>query len=72
MSSVNIQRGGGGSGAPTDAQYVVLAANATLTVERVLTAGTGTTLTDAGAGSTITVAVPGEAANRALRAERFF
>lgn len=42
--------------APKDAQYVTLATNATLTVERVLTAGLGITLTDAGAGSTITVA----------------
>lgn len=40
----------------TDAQYVVLAANSTLSAERVLTAGEGITLTDAGAGSTVTVA----------------
>jgi hypothetical protein len=46
-----------GSGAPTTAQYVTLATDATLTVERVLTAGTAISLTDAGAGSTITVAV---------------
>lgn len=45
-----------GSGAPTNAQYVTLATDATLTVERVLTAGVGITLTDAGAGSTVTVA----------------
>jgi len=49
--------GGGGGGAPTDASYVTLATDATLTSERVLTAGGGITLTDAGAGSTITVAV---------------
>lgn len=42
--------------APKDAQYVTLATNATLTVERVLTAGSGIYLTDAGAGSTLTVA----------------
>ena len=42
--------------APVDAQYVVLSANSTLTVERVLTGGSGITLTDGGAGSTITVA----------------
>lgn len=42
--------------APAAAQYVTLATNATLTSERVLTAGSGVTLTDAGAGSTITVA----------------
>ena len=48
---------GGGSGAPTSAQYVVLSADGTLTDERVLTAGTGITITDAGAGSTVTVGV---------------
>jgi len=41
--------------APHDAQYVTLATNATLTVERVLTGGSGITLTDGGAGSTLTV-----------------
>ncbi len=51
---------GGVGGAPSDAQYVTLATDATLTNERVLTAGTGITLTDAGAGSTVTVtASPG-------------
>lgn len=44
-----------GDGAPTDAQYVTLATNATITNERVLTAGVGITLTDGGAGSTITI-----------------
>jgi hypothetical protein len=34
--------GGGGGGAPTDASYVTLGTNATLTDERVLTAGSGT------------------------------
>lgn len=47
----------GAGGAPTSAPYVTLGTNATLTSERVLTAGTGITLTDAGAGSTLTVAV---------------
>lgn len=46
----------GGGGAPTDAQYVTLAVNGTLSAERVLTAGAGITLTDAGAGSTVTLA----------------
>jgi hypothetical protein len=50
--------GGGGGGAPTDATYVTLTTNGTLTNERVLTAGTNTTITDGGAGSTVTVAVP--------------
>lgn len=48
---------GGGGGAPTDASYVTLGTNGTLTDERVLTAGTGITITDAGAGSTVTVGV---------------
>src|SRR5215213_1101429 len=50
--------GGGGSGAPETAQYVTLATNATLTAERVLTAGTNIAFVDAGAGSTLTVNVP--------------
>lgn len=49
--------GGGGGGAPTSSQYVTLATDATLTAERVLTAGHGVDLVDAGAGSTITVDV---------------
>ena len=48
---------GSGSAAPEDATYVTLSTNATLTDERVLTAGTYLDLSDAGAGSTITVAV---------------
>lgn len=49
--------GGGGSGAPTGASYVVLGTDVDLTAERVLTAGTAIGLTDGGAGSTLTVAV---------------
>jgi hypothetical protein len=49
-----------GGSAPATAQYVTLAVDGSLTVERVLTAGEGITLTDAGAGSTITIdAAPG-------------
>lgn len=48
---------GGGGGAPTTASYLTLGTNATLTNERVLTAGADITLTDAGAGSTLTVGV---------------
>jgi hypothetical protein len=59
---VAIDGGGGGGGAPTNATYVTLSTNAMLTNERVLTAGTGITLTDAGAGSTITVATTAEPA----------
>lgn len=44
------------AGAPADVQYVTLATNATLTNERVLTAGAGITVTDGGAGSTVTIA----------------
>lgn len=47
--------GGGGGGAPTDATYVTLSANATLTGERVLTVGSGMVLTDAGAGNNATI-----------------
>jgi hypothetical protein len=49
----------GGSSAPIDGQYVTLATNATLTHERVLTAGGGVTITDGGAGSTVTIAANG-------------
>lgn len=48
-----------GGGAPTTSQYVTLATDATLTNERVLTAGTGISITDAGAGSTVTIAATG-------------
>ena len=45
---VLIDSGAGGTGAPTDAQYVTWAANATLTAERILTAGSSVTIvTDA-------------------------
>jgi hypothetical protein len=47
------------SGAPNSAQYVVLSADATLTNERVLTAGSGISIVDAGAGSTITISATG-------------
>ena len=58
-----LNAGGGGGGAPTDAEYVTLATDATLTNERVLTAGTGVSLTDAGAGSTATIANTGVTSN---------
>lgn len=56
---VNTLISGGGSGAPDNAQYVTLIANANLSAERVLTAGTGISLTDNGAGSTVVVANTG-------------
>lgn len=43
--------------APTDAQYVCMTTDATLTDERVLTAGDGLDLTDGGAGGNATLAV---------------
>ena len=49
--------GGAGGGAPTDAQYITLATNGTLSDERVLTAGTGISITDGGAGGAATVAI---------------
>jgi hypothetical protein len=49
--------GGTAGGAPTDAQYVTLALNSTLTGERVLAGGTAVTLVDAGAGGNVTVNV---------------
>jgi hypothetical protein len=45
----------GSSAAPVGASYITLGTDATLTSERVLTAGTGISLTDAGAGSTLTI-----------------
>ena len=51
-----IPTGVGGS-APTGASYVTMAAEAGLTSERRVAAGTGIAITDAGANSTVTVAV---------------
>lgn len=47
----------GGVGAPTGAQYVVLALNADLTAERRLVAGTGLTAVDGGANGDVTLNV---------------
>lgn len=44
----------GGSGAPTNAEYVTLVADATLSNERVATAGDGIAIDDAGAGNPVT------------------
>lgn len=60
IAEIIAAAGGGGGGAPVGASYVTLGTDATLTSERVLTAGTGITLTDAGAGSTLTVATTAE------------
>lgn len=50
---------GAGSGAPTDAQYVVLAANGSLSAERILT-GTSNqiVIVDSGAGAAVTLSTP--------------
>jgi len=48
-----------GSGAPTTASYVTLATNGSLSNERVLTAGSGISITDGGAGSTVTIEATG-------------
>ena len=48
-----------GGAAPTNATYVTLSADATLTLERILTGTTNQiTVTDAGAGSTVTLSTP--------------
>jgi len=54
--AILVAKAQGGGGSPTDAQYVVMVADATLTQERVLTAGSGVTITDGGAGNPVTVA----------------
>jgi len=48
---------GAGIFAPVGAQYLTLAADGTLTDERVLTAGTGITFVDGGAGAALTVSL---------------
>lgn len=50
------QSGGGGGGAPTNASYVVMSNDPTLTDERVLTQGTNIAITDGGANNPVTVA----------------
>lgn len=54
-----LASGGGGSGAPTNAQYVTLATNGSLSAERILT-GTANqiTITDNGANSTVVLSLP--------------
>ena len=51
-----------GGGAPTNASYLVLGTDPSLTSERVLTAGSGITLTDGGAGSSLTISSTGSGA----------
>lgn len=47
--------GGGGSGAPDDAQYVVMSSDAGLSNERILAAGEGIDVNDGGANSNVTL-----------------
>jgi len=54
---VVIASTGGGGGAPTDAQYLALATDATLTDERVFTPGTGLSAVDAGANAAYTLSI---------------
>lgn len=56
--------GGGGGGAPTNATYLTLSLNGTLTNERVLTPGTNISFVDTGANGTLTInAVSGGSIN---------
>ena len=52
----------GGTGSPSDATYLTLSLNGTLTAERVLTAGTGISFADGGANGTLTINATGSAA----------
>ena len=58
-----IGTGGGGGGAPTDAKYLVLEANAGLSQERVLTEGAGISFVDNGPGSTLEISAAGGGGN---------
>jgi hypothetical protein len=53
--------------APVDATYVTLSTDATLTNERVLTAGTNISLVDSGPGGTITINATGGGSQAALQ-----
>jgi hypothetical protein len=58
----------GSGGAPVDAQYLTLATNGSLTVERVFTPSAELTGTDAGAGSTYTLSITAAAVTNAMLA----
>ena len=55
--AVTINSTAGGGGAPTNAQYLVLSADGTLTDERVFAVGTGLSATDGGAGNNYTLGI---------------
>jgi hypothetical protein len=67
-NEVDLDNLGGGGGAPTNATYVTLSTDATLTQERVLTAGSGITIVDGGAGSTVTISASGGGGGATLTA----
>ena len=52
------------AGAPTNAEYVVISTNASLTDERVLTQGTGITIVDSGANGPVTINVEPKTTNQ--------
>jgi len=54
---IHISAQTGGGNADREAQYVVMAATASMTNERVLAAGSGIAMTDAGAGGNVTLAI---------------
>ncbi len=53
-----------GSASSSTASYVTMATDSSLTSERVLTAGSGITITDAGAGNTVTVLAKNRTVNK--------
>jgi Repeat of unknown function (DUF5907) len=57
MSGTTLNATAGGGGAPTTSTYVTMSTDATLTAERVLTAGTGITLADGGANGNATLSL---------------
>ena len=57
VQAAGVKWGVSAAGAPTGAQYLVLAAHASLTDERVFTPGAGITVVDGGAGGAYTVSV---------------
>lgn len=68
---------GGGGGAPTDSQYLVLQADSTLSAERILTAGTNVTISDGGANGNLTIsacattcALPGDISPTQITADQ--
>jgi len=58
FAHASVSGSSGSGGAPTDASYVVMGLNGTLSAERVLTAGTDINIADGGAGGNVTVSIP--------------